>query len=105
SVVVNGHSGRALAEIARENRVTLVLGVTERVEAGAGRGTLYNSLLIYAPDGALLNHHRKPVPSYTERMVGGTGDPAGLPAGDTPAGRVGGLICWEHWMPLARQAM
>ena len=105
SVVVDGDAGRALGEIARRNGVTLVVGVTERVAAGVGRGTLYNSLLIYGDSGELLNHHRKLVPTYTERMVWGPGDAAGLRAVDTPAGRIGGLICWEHWMPLARQAL
>ncbi len=105
SVVVAGESGEALASIARDLSVTLVIGVTERVDAGVGRGTLYNTLLTYGPDGALLNHHRKLVPTYTERMVWGNGDADGLAAVATPAGRVGGLICWEHWMPLARQAL
>lgn len=105
SVVVSGESGAALAEIARRNGVTLVVGVTERVDAGPGRGTLFNSLLTYGESGELLNHHRKLVPTYTERMVWGPGDASGLRAVDTPAGRVGGLICWEHWMPLARQAL
>lgn len=105
SVVVAGDSGRALGEIAKDNNVTLVIGVTERVDAGVGRGTLYNSLLTFGPDGSLLNHHRKLVPTYTERMVWGNGDAHGLSAVDTPAGRVGGLVCWEHWMPLARQAL
>jgi predicted amidohydrolase len=105
SVAVNGASGEAIGAIAREHAVTLVVGVTERIDSGAGRGTLYNALLTYGPDGALLNHHRKLVPTYTERMVWGHGDAEGLRAVDTPAGRVGGLICWEHWMPLARQAM
>ena len=105
SVVVAGEAGAALATIASELSITLVVGVTERVESGPGRGTLYNSLLTYGPDGALLNHHRKLVPTYTERLVWGTGDTTGLRAVDTPAGRVGGLVCWEHWMPLARQAL
>lgn len=105
SVDVDGESGAALSRIARDNRVTLVIGVTERVSAGAGRGTLYNTLLTYGPDGALLNHHRKLVPTYTERMVWGNGDADGLRAVDTPVGRVSGLVCWEHWMPLARQAL
>jgi predicted amidohydrolase len=81
------------------------VGVSERVERGAGRGTLYNTLLTLGPDGRLLNHHRKLVPTYTERLVWGTGDAEGLRAVDTPAGRVGGLVCWEHWMPLGRQAL
>jgi predicted amidohydrolase len=105
SVVVSGESGRALAQIAKDSGVTLVIGVTERVDAGVGRGTLYNSLLTFGPGGSLLNHHRKLVPTYTERMVWGNGDAHGLAAVDTPAGRVGGLVCWEHWMPLARQAL
>lgn len=79
---------------------TVVVGLNER----AG-GTLYNSLATISPDGRLLNLHRKLVPTHTERIVWGQGDGAGLRAVDTPAGRVGGLVCWEHWMPLARQAL
>ncbi len=105
SVAVPGAAMEALTQMAREFEVTLVIGVTERVDRGAGRGTLYNSLLTIGPDGALLNHHRKLVPTYTERMVWGVGDAEGLCAVDTPAGRIGGLVCWEHWMPLARQAL
>jgi nitrilase len=105
SVVVDGESGLALRAIARDVGTTLVVGVTERVERGPGRGTLYNTLLTIGPDGALLNHHRKLVPTYTERLVWGNGDADGLRAADTPHARVGGLVCWEHWMPLARQAL
>jgi predicted amidohydrolase len=105
SVDVQGDSGGALSRIAAELAVTLVLGVSERVEAGPGRGTLFNALLTYGPDGALLNHHRKLIPTYTERLVWGPGDTAGLRAVSIPAARVGGLVCWEHWMPLARQAL
>ena len=105
SVAVPGATFAGLCAIARESEVTLVVGITERVEQGPGRGTLYNSLLTIGPDGALLNHHRKLVPTYTERLVWGGGDAEGLRAVETPAGRVGGLICWEHWMPLARQAL
>lgn len=105
SVAVPGAALESLAGIAREAHATVVLGISERVDAGAGRGTLYNSLLVIGPDGRLLNHHRKLMATYTERLVWGSGDGEGLRAVDTPAGRVGGLICWEHWMPLARQAM
>lgn len=105
SVDVHGASGRALAQIAADLEVTLVLGITERVAVGPGRGTLFNALLTYGPDGILLNHHRKLVPTYTERLVWGPGDTMGLRSVTTPAGQVGGLICWEHWMPLARQAL
>ena len=103
--VSSGALREAISEIARSLGITLVIGVSEKVSAGRGRGTLYNSLLTFGPDGALLNHHRKLMPTYTERMVWGQGDANGLGAVETPSGRVGGLICWEHWMPLARQAM
>ena len=105
SVAVPGPTLDRLRTMARESEVTLVIGITERVEHGVGRGTLYNSLLTIGPDGALLNHHRKLVPTYTERLVWGGGDAEGLRAVATPVGRVGGLVCWEHWMPLARQAL
>ena len=105
SVDVTGESGTFLCEVAARHGVALIAGVSERVSAGPGRGTLYNSLLTIDADGQLLNHHRKLVPTYTERMVWGNGDAEGLKAVDTRFARVGGLVCWEHWMPLARQAL
>lgn len=105
SLVVDGVGDRMLSRLAARHRVVLAIGVHERVDAGPGNGTLYNSLLIYDADGRLANHHRKLVPTFTERLVWGPGDADALRAVDTRAGRVGGLICWEHWMPLARQAL
>lgn len=105
SVEVSGESGAALGALARDAEVTLVVGVVERVRRGPGQGTLYNSIVTWGPDGRVLNHHRKLVPTYTERMVWGPGDATGLRSVDTPAGKVGALICWEHWMPLARQVL
>lgn len=105
AVAVPGKASESLGALAREAGVALVVGVVERIDGGPGRGTLYNAVLTFGPNGALLNHHRKLVPTYTERMVWGPGDADGLRAVDTPAGRVGALVCWEHWMPLARQAM
>lgn len=105
SVDVSGDEGAALAAIAASLGITLVIGVSERVEAGRGRGTLYNTLLTYGPDGALVNRHRKLMPTYTERIVWGGGDVAGLRAVASSGARVGGLVCWEHWMPLTRQAL
>jgi len=93
SVDVRGASGSAIARIASELHITLVVGVTEKVTSGPGRGTLYNALLTYGSDGSLLNHHRKLVPTYTERLVWGQGDASGLRAIDTSVGRIGGLIC------------
>lgn len=105
SVVVPSRETETLGAVAREFGVVLVIGVNERVEQGAGNGTLYNSLLTFGADGTLINHHRKLVPTYTERLVWGQGDANGLEAVKTDAGRIGGLICWEHWMPLARQTL
>ncbi len=105
SLVVGGAEARALAQAAADNDIALVIGVNERVDEGPGNGTLYNSLLTFNSDGTLINHHRKLIPTFTERLVWGQGDGRGLKAVDTTAGRVGGLICWEHWMPLARQVL
>ncbi len=105
SVVVGGPATDRLAAIAARLQSVLVIGVHEKVEGGPGHGTLYNSLLTFDGDGRLANHHRKLVPTHTERLVWGPGDGDGLQAVATAAGRVGGLVCWEHWMPLARQAL
>jgi nitrilase len=105
SLTVPGKETAALAQVAGDLKVTLVIGASERVETGPGNGTLYNTLLTFTPDGQLANHHRKLIPTYTERLVWGQGNGRGLRSVATPGGRVGGLICWEHWMPLARQAM
>ncbi len=105
SVLVPGPETARLAQLAGDRRLTLVIGVNERVETGPGNGTLYNSLLTFDVEGRLANHHRKLVPTYTERLVWGEGDGGGLDSVPSPGGRVGGLICWEHWMPLARQTL
>lgn len=105
SVVVPSRATEILADAARDNRVSIVIGINERVDTGAGNGTLYNGLLIFDDTGKIANHHRKLVPTYTERLVWGQGDGDGLRSVKTEVGRVGALVCWEHWMPLARQAM
>ena len=100
SLEVPGAEERRLGEIAREHGVWLVTGVNEVDPAKPG--TIYNSLLYHAPDGTLAQHHRKLVPTNHERLVWGQGDGRGLRALETSLGRVGGLICWENYMPLAR---
>jgi nitrilase len=100
SVAVPGPHADRLGEIAREHGVWLVTGVNEHDPARPG--TLYNALLYHAPDGSLALHHRKLVPTNHERLVWGPGDGGGLEAIPTPLGRLGGLICWENYMPLAR---
>ena len=105
SLVVPGPESDRIAALARELDIVLVVGAHERVAGGPGSGTLYNALLTYGPDGTLLNHHRKLVPTYTERLLWGPGDTAGLKVVDTPLGRISGLVCWEHWMPVPRQLL
>jgi nitrilase len=103
SIAVPGPACDRLAEIAREYEVWLVTGVNEVDPERPG--TIYNSLLYHAPDGTLALHHRKLVPTNHERLVWGQGDGRGLRAIETPLGRIGGLICWENYMPLARFAL
>ncbi len=105
SITVPGEEVNALREAARDLKIAVVIGASERVDTSPGYGTLYNSLLTISENGQLKIHHRKLVPTYTERLVWGNGDGRGLEAAPTSAGRVGGLICWEHWMPLVRMAM
>lgn len=89
---------------ARRLKLTVSIGVHER-DGEFSRGTLYNSVVLIGPDGEVLNRHRKLMPTNPERMVWGAGDATGLRVTDTPAGRVGALICWENYMPLARFAL
>lgn len=93
-----------LCEAARRHGVTVVCGMTE-VDSRFSGSTLYNTVVIIGPDGTVLNRHRKLMPTNPERMVWGPGDGAGLKVVDTPAGRIGSLICWESYMPLARYAL
>src|SRR5260370_30573235 len=105
SVTIPGPEIAALCEAASDLKIDIVMGVNERVEAGPGNGTLYNSLLTITPEAKLANHHRKLVPTHTERLIWGNGDGRGLSSVKTGVGRIGGLICCEHWRPLARMAM
>jgi len=105
SVLVPGVETEVLAEAAVRLGAGIVIGVNERVQDAPGHGTLYNSLLFFGDDGRLVNHHRKLIPTYSERMVWGQGDSAGLRCVKVDNVNVGGLICWEHWMPMARQHM
>ena len=103
SIAVGSPSERRIAAAAQELGVWLVTGVNE-VEPERP-GTIYNSLLYHSPAGELVLHHRKLVPTNHERLVWGHGDGRGLHAVETGFGRIGGLICWENYMPLARFAL
>ena len=93
-----------IREAAARCGVVVVCGVHER-EGSFSRATLFDTLVTFGADGSMINRHRKLMPTNPERMVWGQGDASGLRAVDTPAGRLGGLVCWESYMPLARYAL
>jgi nitrilase len=102
SITVPSSATDRLAEAAAQAGAYVCIGVNERDERGS---TLYNSLLYFGPDGNVLGTHRKLMPTGGERLVWGMGDGSGLEVFETPFGRLGGLTCWENYMPLARAAL
>lgn len=93
-----------ICEAAKAHSMVVVMGMNERDSQYSGT-TLYNSLVVIGSDGQILNHHRKMMPTNPERMVWGMGDGSGLNVVETPYGRIGALICWENYMPLARYTL
>ena len=100
SVDVPGPVTDAVSSAAKKSETVVVLGINER-----DGGSLYNSQLIFDSDGTLVGKRRKIMPTYHERMVWGWGDGSGLKVFNTAVGKIGALICWEHYMPLARYAL
>jgi len=99
SVTIPGRHLKKLLEIAKKTSTYVIMGAHER-----GGGTLYNTMIFIDKTGN-FNIHRKLMPTYTERLIWGQGDGSTLTVVPTAYGNVGGLICWEHWMPLTRAAM
>ena len=102
AITVPGPAADYLGKIAAANKVYLVIGVTERSQSG---GTLYCTLLYFSPRGKLLQKHRKLKPTAAERIIWGEGEGKDLQVVNTRFGKMGGLICWENYMPLARMAL
>ncbi len=100
AVEVPGPAIDRLSALAVDLSIYLVVGVIER-----DGGTLYCTVLFFGPDGAYLGKHRKLMPTAAERLVWGFGDGSTLPVFDTPAGKMGAVICWENYMPLLRTYM
>jgi nitrilase len=100
AIAVPGPATEELSRIAKGSNAYLVIGVIER-----DIGTLYCTILFFAPDGTLLGKHRKLMPTAMERLIWGFGDGSTLPVYDTPLGKLGAVICWENYMPLLRMAM
>lgn len=105
SVAIDSPEIAQIASCAKEHKMTIVLGMNEVVHSGKGNNSLYNTVIIISADGVIANHHRKLMPTYTERLIHAHGDGHGLNSINCSFGRLGALICWEHWMPLTRQAM
>ena len=103
SLEVPGRSTEKLGELAKENNIYLVIGVMEKDPLF--KGTLYCTILYFSPEGVLVGKHQKLKPTGSERLIWGEGDGSTLTVIDTPYGELGGLICWENYMPLARAAM
>ena len=104
SVEIPGPVTEKLSQAARQAGVYVAMGLNER-NAQASNASLYNTLLYIGPEGDLLGKHRKLVPTAPERMVWAQGDGSTLEVYDTPLGKLGGLICWENYMPLARYSL
>jgi len=104
TIEVPGADTELLGKAARDSGVYLAIGVIER-DRDFGGGTLYCTLLYFGPDGQLLGKHRKLKPTAAERLIWGEGDGSTLTVIDTEYGKLGGLNCWENYMPLARMAM
>jgi nitrilase len=100
AVDIPSPAAHALGTAARQAKAYLAVGVIEREG-----GTLYCTTLYFNPEGELVGKHRKLKPTAAERLIWGEGDGSTLTVIDTEFGKVGGLICWENYMPLARMAM
>ena len=104
AVAMDGPEVRQVVEAARDLGVFVYLGTTERA-TGSARGTVFCTLVAVDPTSGVLGTHRKLMPTYEERLVWGTGDGHGLRVHRYGSTRVGGLNCWENWMPQARHAL
>jgi predicted amidohydrolase len=103
AIRVDGPEMRQLAQAARAHQVFVSMGFNEGTEASLG--CVWNSNVLIGDDGGILNHHRKLVPTFYEKLVWAPGDGRGLNVSDTAVGRLGMLICGENTNPLARYAL
>ena len=104
AVDLSSNDLQPIKEISKKNKVAVVVGINE-IDSEFSGTTLFNTVITIGPDGDIINRHRKLMPTNPERMVWGMGDASGLRVIDTPVGRIGTLICWENYMPLARYAL
>ena len=102
AIEVQSKETEQLGKFAKEAKAYLVIGVTEKDKTS---DTLFCTLLYFSPSGELLGKHRKLKPTAAERILWGEGDGRDLNVYETPLGKIGGLICWENYMPLARMVL
>jgi len=103
SLVLPGEALSRLCEEAQHREIFVSVGINERSDASVG--CLWNTNLLIGDDGTVLNHHRKLVPTFYEKLIWANGDGAGLKVCDTRIGRLGALICGENTNPLARYTL
>src|SRR5690625_1210460 len=103
SITIPSKETEAIGKAAKTAGAYVVIGVIEKCQKG--RGTLYCTVLFFNPQGELIGKQRKLKPTGSERLIWGEGDGSTLPVFNTPYGKIGALICWENYMPLARAAM
>jgi len=104
AVTIPDDATHQLCQAAKNAGLYVAMGVHERNSEASG-STLYNSLLYINDQGEIIGKHRKLIPTGGERLIWGQGDGSTLSAFETPFGKLGGLLCWENYMPLARQSM
>lgn len=104
SVDLNTDDILPICRAAKKHNIIVVCGLNEK-DSKLSQATLYNTVITIASDGTIINRHRKLMPTNPERMIWGFGDGSGLKVVDTPIGRIGALMCWENYMPLARYAL
>ncbi len=104
AVAVPDQTTDRLCQTAKKAKIHVAIGINER-NREASNASLYNTILYIDASGTILGKHRKLIPTAGERTVWSPGDGSTLEAYDTSLGILGGLLCWENYMPLARQAM
>ena len=104
AVSIPDEATKKLCNEAKKNNIFVVMGINER-NSETSNSSLYNTLLFIDSNGDIKGKHRKLVPTGSERLVWAQGNGSTLNVFDTDFGKLGGLICWENYMPLARYAM
>ncbi len=103
ALILDSNNFKTIARACKKLGTPVLFGCNERSKSG--KGSVFNSLFLIDANGETQIHHRKLMPTYTEKLYYALGDGAGLRAWEHKKGKVGGLICWEHWMPHSRMAM